>query len=179
MEEIRKIGEEAETRFKSWLDKHKIPYLYIQQDKDTFSSVFKREEPGKRPDFMVLLQNFGFIFVDIKNKKIDSKYKNFCLDKNETKIYSSFQRKFNMQIWYVISNEDYDYKTWFWIPVSRVLESGREIHTSSLSNEDFFPIPPEEFIQISDNDSISRLFYKIFKFIKKKYQIYRKRLVFF
>lgn len=155
-------GDIAELRFKNWLDKHKIPYLYIQQDSDTFSSVFKNENYGKRPDFMILLPNFGFIFVDIKNKKIDLNYKNYCLDETEAKKYSSFQRRFNLQIWFVISNEEYDFKTWLWIPVSKVLESGIKTYISSKSNEGFFPIPLEEFIQISDNDSINRLFEKSF-----------------
>lgn len=161
-EEIKKIGNEAELKFKEWLDKHKIPYLYIQQDSQTFSSVFRDKNYGKRPDFMILLPNFGFILVDVKNKKIDSKYRNYCLDEIETKKYSSFQRRFNLQIWFVISNEDYDYKTWLWIPVSKVLESGIKTFISSKSKEGFFPIPLDEFIQISDNDSINILFEKSF-----------------
>jgi hypothetical protein len=159
-EEIVGIGEKAELKFKQWLDKHRIPYLYIQQDSETFSSVFKEGNYGKRPDFMILLPNFGSIFVDIKNKKINPTFKNYCLDEKESKKYSSFQRKFNLQIWYVISNEDYDFKTWLWIPVSKVLELGIDTCKSSKTNEDFFPIPPENFIQIADNDSIERLFSK-------------------
>ncbi|MEK6859182.1 MAG: hypothetical protein AABX54_00045 [Nanoarchaeota archaeon] len=159
-EEFRKLGEEAELRFKEWLERHKIPYLYIQQDSDTFSSVFRYEDYGKRPDFIVLLPNFGFIFVDVKNKKLDSQYRNYCIDAKETRKYSSFQRKFNLQIWYVISNEDYDFKTWFWIPISKVLESRIKKCTSNISGDDFYPISPEEFIQISDSDSIYRIFSK-------------------
>jgi hypothetical protein len=160
--EIKSLGDKTELRFKEWLDKQNIPYLYIQQDKDTFSSVFKNESYGKRPDFMILLPNFGFIFIDIKNKKIDTKYKTFCIDENEAKIYSSFQRIFNLQIWYVISNENYDYKTWFWIPNSKVMESDIKTYISGKSGEGFFPIPIKDFIQISDNDSINRLFEKSF-----------------
>lgn len=154
------LDNEAEKNFKEWLDRHKIPYLYINQEIDTFSSVFR--DKLKRPDFMVLLPNFGFIFVDVKNKKIQQGYDTFCIDSNETKKFSSLQRKFNLQIWYVLSNENYNYNTWFWIPVSKVLESGREIKESSKSGEDFFPISAKEFIQISDNDSIDRLFTKSF-----------------
>jgi hypothetical protein len=161
-EEIKKLGEEAELRFKEWLERHKIPYLYIQQDSDTFSSVFRYEDYGKRPDFIVLLPNFGFIFVDVKNKKLDPQYRNYCIDAKESRKYSSFQRKFNLQIWYVISNEDYDFKTWFWIPISKVLESRIKKYTSSISGDDFYPISLEEFIQISDSDSIYRIFSKGF-----------------
>ncbi|MBS3155534.1 hypothetical protein J4404_03485 [Candidatus Woesearchaeota archaeon] len=73
---------------------------------------------------MILIPNLGLIFVDIKYKKINPDYKNYPIDVEETKIYSSLQRKFNLHIWYVISNSDFDYKTWLWIPVSKVIESG-------------------------------------------------------
>lgn len=159
---IKSIIDVAELKFQKWLDKHKTPYLYINQNKDTFSSFFKNESYGKRPDFMILLPNFGFIFIDVKNKKIDNKYKTFCIDENEAKKYSSFQRKFNLQIWYAISNEDSDFNTWFWIPNSKVMESDIKTYISGKSGEGFFPIPIKDFIQISDNDSINRLFEKSF-----------------
>jgi hypothetical protein len=154
------LDNEAEVKFKEWLDKHNIPYLYINQEINTFSSVFK--DKLKRPDFMVLLPNFGFIFVDVKNKEISEGYGNFPIDVNETQKFSSLQRKFNLQVWYVLSNRHYNYNTWFWIPVSKVLESEIETKVSSKSKEDFFPIPVKEFIQISDNESIDRVFTKSF-----------------
>ena len=80
------LDNEAEIRFKGWLDKHNIPYLYINQEINTFSSVFK--DKLKRPDFMVLLPNFGFIFVDVKNKEISEGYGNFPIDVNETQKFS-------------------------------------------------------------------------------------------
>lgn len=160
-EESRIKGGETEKKFKEWLDKHKIPYFYIKQDIDFFSAFFKDSSSGKRPDFMILIPNLGLIFVDIKYKKINSDYKNYPIDGEETKIYSSLQRKFNLHIWYVISNEDFDYKTWLWIPVSKVIESGVTEHISSKSGESFFPISPKEFIQIADDDSLDRLFSKM------------------
>jgi len=158
--EYAKKGSEAELKFKNWLDKHNIPYFYIKQDMETFSSALKNSFSGKRPDFMVLIPNFGFIFVDVKYKKLNQEYKTYPLDSEETKKYSSIQRRFNLHIWYVLSNEDYDYKTWLWIPVSKVLESGIPKFVSSKSKEDFYAVPPEEFIQIADSDSLDRLFSK-------------------
>lgn len=157
-DENKEKGGIAESAFKSWLDKHNIPYFYISQDMDSFSSAFKNSFSGKRPDFMVLIPNFGFIFVDVKYKKINQGFKNYPIDSEETKIYSSVQRRFNLHIWYVISNEDFDYKTWLWIPVSKVLESGATEHVSSKSGSVFFPIPSHEFIQVADDDSLDRLF---------------------
>jgi len=157
-----KKGGVAEEKFKEWLDKHEIPYMYINQNPKSFSESFKNQFKGKRPDFIILIPNFGIIFVDVKNRTLNKKYKNFPIDCNETEKYSSFQRKFNMHIWYVISNEHYGYENWLWIPVSKVLELGIKEKVSSKSGDEFFPIPLDEFIQISQNDSLERLFSKLF-----------------
>jgi len=161
--EDKEKGNIVELKFKEWLDKHNIPYWYIQQDIETFSLSLKKIFGAKRPDFMILLPNIGFIFVDAEYKKLITKYKKFPLDSKETTKYSSLQRHFNLQVWYVLSNEDYDYKTWFWIPVSKVLEEGKiERFKSSKSGEDFFAIPVTKFIQVADDDSLDRLFSKCF-----------------
>jgi len=160
-EAIRK-GDYAEEKFNQWLDKHNLPYFYIKQDSETFSNALRNSFLGKRPDFMILIPNFGFIFVDVKNRRINPDYKTYPLDAYETKKYSSIQRRFNLHIWYAVSNEDYDFKTWLWIPVSKVLESGIPKFVSSKSKEDFYAVPPEEFIQIADDDSLDRLFSKSF-----------------
>lgn len=157
IEENRKKGNEAEQKFKEWLDKHDISYMYIHQDQDTFSSAFK-ETKGKRPDFLVLIPHFGLIFIDVKYKKINQEFKTFPFDSNEAKKYSSLQRKFNLHIWYVLSNEDFAYKTWFWIPASKILEEGLPRFVSRKSLTDFFAVSPDKCIQISENDSLNRLF---------------------
>ena len=161
-EELQKKGIEAEKRFKEWLDKNNIPYLYLKQDLESISPALKNMFSGKRPDFLILINNLGFIFVDVKYKKINNEYKTYPLDSTETKKYSSLQRKFNLNIWFAISNGDFDYKTWLWIPVSKVLESGTPKHTSNLSKMDFYAVNPNEFIQIADNDSLDRLLSKCF-----------------
>lgn len=155
-------GMEAEINFKEWLEKHNIPYIYLQQDTQTISSAFKKYFDGKRPDFLILIPNLGFIFVDVKYKKLNPDYKTYPIDSKETKRYSSLQRKFNLNIWYVISNEDFDYKTWLWIPISKVFESGIPKHSSSVSGMEFYAIPPDEFIQIAIDDSLDRLLSKCF-----------------
>ncbi|MDP1688597.1 MAG: hypothetical protein Q8L47_00495 [bacterium] len=162
-DESKQKGDEAELRFKNWLDNHNIPYFYIKQDTKTFSSALDKIFGGKRPDFMLLLPNFGFIFVDVKNRSLHKTFKTYPLDAYETKKYSSLQRIFNIHIWYAVSNEDYDYNTWLWIPVSKVMESGMSIYNSSKSKEDFYAVPLREFIQIADSDSLDRLFSKCFE----------------
>jgi hypothetical protein len=161
-EEGKQKGDEAEFRFKEWLDNHNIPYYYIKQDPDSFSAAFKTHQI-KRPDFMILLPHFGFIFVDVKNRKISAQYDTLPLDSEETKKFSLLQRICNIPLWYAISNEDYGFNTWFWVPVSKVFESGMSKHSSSKSQEEFYAVPVKEFIQIADSDSLDRLFSKSFE----------------
>ena len=73
--ENKENGNEAESKFKEWLEKHNIPYIYLQQDTQTISSAFKNKFSGKRPDFLILIPHIGFIFVDVKYRKLNLEYK--------------------------------------------------------------------------------------------------------
>lgn len=157
MNDYYKFSKKTELLFKDWLETHNVPYMYIHQNPETFASFFKRCN-GKRPDFMILLPHFGFIFVDVKYKKMTRKHKDFAMDSIDAKKYSVLQRQFNIHIWYAISNEDHDYKTWFWIPASKVLEEELPRYVSSKSKMDFIPVKVEKFIQISTGDSLNKLF---------------------
>lgn len=108
---------------------------------------------------MILIPELGFILVDAEYKKSRSDYGNFPLDVAETVQYSSLQRNFNLPVWYALSNELLSYKTWYWIPVSKVLEENA-VRTSQKTNTDFFAIPIEKFIQLSFNDNLGDLFQK-------------------
>ncbi|MEK6874096.1 MAG: hypothetical protein AABW91_04575 [Nanoarchaeota archaeon] len=162
-EENKEKGREAERRFQEWLDNHKIPYLYINQEPETFSSFFKEDLKSKRPDFILLIPYFGFIFVDVKYKQISDNQKDFPIDAFDAKKYSSLQRRFNINTWFALSNEKVGYNTWYWIPVSKVLEAGISLQKSSKSGQLFFPIPKNYFIQVAGDDSLSRLFSKLFE----------------
>jgi hypothetical protein len=154
----------AEQEFKKWLDKHRIPYWYIQQDTDTFSEELKNQFT-KRPDFFILIPNFGFILVDIKDQKSAQKYEKFFINVGEVEKYMNSQRTFNLQFWYVISNEKYHFKTWFWIPISKVMKAGF-IFPTKEGDRECYSVPISEFIQVSDNDSLERVFAKFLKFDK-------------
>jgi len=156
----REKGLRAEEEFRRWLDRHNIPYWYIQQDLSTFSPAL-RELFIKRPDFMILVKNFGFILVDVKNKEPSRKHGTIFIDRDEVLKYSTLQRNFNLQVWYAISNELVHFKTWYWIPVSRVLEIGRSREYESRSGGKYFSINLSEFIQVSFDDGLSRIFEKL------------------
>ena len=149
----------AEKYFKNWLDKHDIPYWYIRQDFDTFSPSL-RKYFMKRPDFLILVPNIGFILVDTKGKEMASEYEKFFIDAEEVEKYTNLQRNFNLQVWYVISNEKFHYKTWFWTPIIKVLKSGF-IFTPKNTTNKCYSVPLDEFIQVSDDDSLERVFTKL------------------
>ena len=151
----------AEERFKNWLDKNKIPYWYIDQSIENFSPALKKYFI-KRPDFLILLPNIGLIFVDVKDKSQAEKYNKFFLEATEVDKYLGMQRTFNLQTWFVISNKNYHYKTWFWIPLSEVTRSGFVFETKE-KKERCYSIPTESFIQVSDTDNLERIFNKLFR----------------
>ena len=112
---------------------------------------------------MLLIPYFGFIFVDVKYKQISQNQKDFPIDAFDAKKYSSLQRRFNINTWFALSNEKVGFNTWYWIPVSKVLEAGIGLQKSGKSGQLFFPIPKNYFIQVAGDDSLSRLFSKLFE----------------
>jgi len=161
--EIRRKERLAEKEFKKWLDRHEIPYWYIQQDIDSFSKALKKYMT-KRPDFMILVPHVGFILTDVEYKKPAEKYNVFYIDENEAKQYCKLQNYFNLQVWYVFSHEEYHFNNWFWIPVSKVLELGKS-HKNRWG-EAYRSVPLENFVSVSVTDNLGRLFSQTAKFFK-------------
>lgn len=156
-DEMVEKGFLVETKFKEWLDRHRIPYWHISQEYETFSRALL-DYMTKRPDFMILIPEFGFFLVDAEYKNPHPGFKTFVIDVEETVKYSGLQRYFNLRVWYVFSSDRYHFKTWFWIPVSRVLEIGKtEKRFSRETGREFFAIPMDEFVQVADSDNLTRL----------------------
>lgn len=144
----------AEKKFKEWLDYKKYPYMFIEQNKETFATFFRGVT--KRPDFFILLENLGIICVDVKEKEL-SKYETFVIDYEEIEKYIQFERLFRIPVWFAISNQAVGYKTWYWIPLSKIVEIGvRRIRRAD--EREFFAIKIIDFVTIAYDDSLSRLF---------------------
>lgn len=155
----REKGKEAEHAFKEWLDFHKIPYMYISQDIDNFSPAFKKLFSGKRPDFIVMIPNFGLIFVDVKSRILNEDYKTFPIENEDFEKYSSIHSQFNTPIWIVVSNKtQLDYKKWFWISTAKLQNLKLEVKQSKLSGDFFLPVYKSYFIEIKYEENISKLF---------------------
>ncbi len=147
----------AESKFKDWLNENKIPFWYIHQEPDTFAIAFKKDKV-KRPDFMILIPNIGFILTDVEYKEPARKYAEFQINREETLKYCKMQEKYRLNIWYVFSNERNHFNIWYWIPVLKVREIGEEYG-------DYFAVPMENFVIVSKNQGMDRLFAEMLKFI--------------
>ena len=139
---------ESEKAFKKWLDDRNYPYMYIEQSKETFSAFFRGI--SKRPDFLLIVKNFGIIAVDVKERR-----KSFTVDeKDEIEKYVEFERITRIPVWFVFCREK-DYENWYWIPLSKVLNIDKK--RSKIGY--FRPIRESDciIIQKAKGDGISRL----------------------
>ncbi|MDP3728477.1 MAG: hypothetical protein Q8R18_03400 [bacterium] len=154
MKSIQEKQIDAEQKFKEFLDKQNMPYWYINQDIETFSPALKRLQV-QRPDFFILIPNFGFILVDVEHNIPLEKYNKFCISEPETFRYNNLQKYFNMQVWYAFSNEKIHYTTWYFIPVGKVLELRKQF---LVRDKHYISAPINAFTQIAGSEKITKLF---------------------
>jgi len=148
----------SEERFKEWLDQMGYPYLYVEQSATTFSSFFRGSL--KRPDFLVVVKNFGIIAVDVKLRDINPRqgYTDFILDEeDEVKKYIEFERVIRLPVWFVFCKPEERYETWYWIPLSRVLEC--PVRRNRHDGTEFRAVNVSDCIIVQANrgDGLSRL----------------------
>ena len=141
----------SEKEFQKYLNKHNIPFWFIDQETATFSKAIKKMG-GKRPDFFVFVPNFGFMLVDVKDKEPLVKHKKICLDFDETRRYCKFQEVFGIPIWFVVACESMHYSTWYCIPVTKVKEL-----KGFLINRKYYSVPVEKYSQLSTNSPFYEL----------------------
>lgn len=148
-----KTGKDGEQKFQKWLDDNNMAYIYVDQQQETFASLFKNNI--KRPDFLLLIDSIGLIAVDVKNYKL-SKGNVFTLTlEEELKKVLTFERLFRLPVWYVYSN-DSKYDKWYWINALKAIEVG-DIRINTATKEKFIAIKLEDFTEICNNDDIGKL----------------------
>ena len=143
----------TENKFIEYLDKHKIAYWYIQQDINTFSLALSQYNI-QRPDFFILIPNIGFMLIDVEYKMSLRKYDKFCVCDLETKKYQNLQKYFNLPVWYAFSNDKINYSTWYFIPVSKILELRKKY---LIKNKNYISLPINECIQLSTNEKLTKV----------------------
>lgn len=155
--ENKRNGNIAEVKFRDWLDRNGIPYLCIRQDKRTFSRKLK-DNSAKRPDFFVFMNN-DLIIVDVKHRNSIKEHRKCTINIKETIKYKKLSEIINLKSYYVVSNDEYGYEKWFWIPVASVIENHWEFKQKSEYNYNY-SIPMEKFERVSDKPSLEEAFKK-------------------
>ena len=90
-------GQQAESRFRDWLDRCVLPHMYVEQSPLTVPKGLKGEI--KRPDFLVGIPTIGTLAFDVKAKSIyDDR---IFIDADEHRTFQNFETFFNMTVWYV------------------------------------------------------------------------------
>jgi hypothetical protein len=94
--ERKKQGAVAEDRFRGWLDRCRLPHIYIEQSPFTFPEHL--HGAIKRPDFLVGIPTIGMLAVDVKAKRI---YRDCLLiDADEHRTLLNFETWFNTSVWF-------------------------------------------------------------------------------
>ena len=94
--ERRAQGQAAEDRFRGWLDRCRLPHIYVEQSPLTFPENLKGEI--KRPDFLVGIPTIGTIAVDVKAKRIYDEA--IIIDAYEHRTLLNFETFFNISVWF-------------------------------------------------------------------------------
>ena len=151
---IAKKGNEGEQSFKEWLDSIEISYVAICQAKETFAQLFRTSSDQiKRPDFFVLFESIGMIAVDVINyTQGDSRFRTLNYNEEVKKVLT-FERLFRLPVWYAYY---IDGTKWHWISALKAVEVGKLIEPKG--NDPFLSIMTSEFIDVSTNDDLGKLF---------------------
>ena len=91
----RTQGRAAEDRFRAWLDRCRLPHIYIDQSPFTFPDLHGQI---KRPDFLVGIPTIGTIAVDVKAKRIYAD--TIIIDADEHRTLANFEMYFNISVWF-------------------------------------------------------------------------------
>ena len=142
-----------EELFQDWLYLNNIPYVKSELFKGVFSHV----------DYILFVNNYGIIGVDIKYREFNSFVIHCPLDKQK-----EFEKKTNIPIWFVFSNFKNQFRTWYWLPLSQVKEHHKinidstitvTDKNSLLSGIDKFKNIPTEVFPSSEDTELKKYFY--------------------
>ena len=94
--ERRAQGAAAEDRFRAWLDRCRLPLIYVEQSPLTFPENLHGRI--KRPDFLVGIPTIGTIAVDVKAKRVYAD--SIIIDADEHRTLANFETYFNTSVWF-------------------------------------------------------------------------------
>jgi len=151
-----KEGRAGEEAFRDWLDKEKIGYLYIDQTPAFFSPTFK--DKLKRPDFLLLIPNIGFIAIDVKHYSTYDNKKSFTLNiDTELDKAVGLENISRTPLWYAYKKQDDPLdKSWYLINPLNILKQYTKIDTNKDDGSEYFVIPLDKFKKVIKEEDLSR-----------------------
>lgn len=151
-------GRNGEKRFSEWLDLQKLPYLFIEQSKDTFAQIFNSSV--KRPDFLISFESGNSVFIDVKNRKPYHYKKERYLTVDTTKKgsrYIELEGTFKLNVWFVYLDPEKE-NTWLWISAKDAINKGDELKDKNLKS--YLSINQKYFVSVKDKRAMEALLKK-------------------
>jgi hypothetical protein len=124
-ERLAEQGREGEKDLNDWLSRNGLAYLYVNQTKESFASLFAADL--KRPDFLVLIDSIGLIAVDAKNYKVFDRFGKPAYSlpwEDELRRTLTFERLFRIPVWYAYLAREDEKEVWYWISALKAVEVG-------------------------------------------------------
>ncbi len=148
------LENQSEQKFKEYMDEKECYFYFIDQSQETYAHQFNNDV--KRPDCCIMLGLIGTIDVEIKKRSLNSGYQTFTIDEEEIRKLIEWEKIFKRFVWFAISNENFGFKTWFWINLQTVIKKS-EKKLNKKDNKEFRAIKIEDCITIGWNDPLNNL----------------------
>jgi hypothetical protein len=133
--ENKEKGIKAENLFAEFLNNHKIPYYRIDQNTETYSDEFYKNDI-RRPDYIIHTEK-GLFHIDVKYRtKMDlNEEKRFYLNQGEIITLFNFQNKLDSSVWLSFT-DNLENPIFYYISISEVYNYYKNLF--QILDEKFF-----------------------------------------
>lgn len=155
--EAIRIGEEGERLFREYADANGIPYLWIDQHRETTPAWLRRYGAGesKRPD-AIMPGESDVILVDAKHRKIyrQDGAEFFTLGKREAELLGETQRRLGKRVVLAYKDNQNPDADWYAVLLDDLLRDSTRIEEGP--NGPYYAIPVQEFALFDEHSAVGR-----------------------
>jgi hypothetical protein len=144
-------GKKGEDEFREWLNKEGIGFVEVKQNKDDLAVAFSGA--AKRPDFLLLILNHGFIAIDVKNRSTTGS--SFTIDiARDLASAVEFENICRIYLWFAFKDVTTSGEIWHFISAYDAVALGerRDKDTPYLT------LDTKHFIEVRTHADIAKLF---------------------